>query len=143
MATQQNIENYFQGFFESYEIDLLADHRKEIYWFTKTQDVKPRKLNREYDKKIAVPFPNGTFYIYNEGESDEFIPDKWERKDGLIYMLDMNYSPDLLTLDWTDSVIGEYFRDYYTPEGIEAIQTYLGCCLTPSIYTKKQLVHDW
>ncbi len=138
VRTKKEVFSYFQKYFKKYGIDLLADHRNEIYSFIETMDFKQREVNPDWDKEIAIAIPSGTLYIRDSGKDIEFEPN-WFRKDGLVYILEVDFNKDLFVTDWQNTFIGKYFNDYYTYEGIEAVQKYLGSCLVPSIYIKKQL----
>ena len=142
VASDKTIEGYFFNYFKQRNIILRLSHLKELrqnFGYYKFDHIEVDGRELDYTKKIAIPFENGTLYIYPESGEHEFREREWNKLDYSLYRITEPYGEDLLTLDWRDSTVGRHLAEFYTEKGAEAYQLYFGSVLIPTFDLQKCL----
>lgn len=142
VSSDSTLEKYFFSYFQERGLALRRNHIRELCSSFKLYEfnhVRIEDCDLDYTKKIAIAFSNGTLYINPEKMEHDFKKNYWDKLDYSLYQVQHEYDDDLMTLDWHDTMVGEHLREFYTENGIEAIQLFFASILIPQFDLQKCL----
>ena len=91
-----------------------------------------------YRQRIAIPFTNGTLYIYPETGNREFKQEH-RKEDYCLYQVQEPFSEDLFIMDFDSSFIGQYFKEYFSDQARRFLQMFLASILIPTFKHEKAM----
>ena len=140
VVQEGTIKQYIYDVFRQSGVSLdIGNHVKELTRRTleraKTIHV-PNDNTGLYRQKIAIPFTEGTLYIYPETGKREFKY-KHRKDDYCLFQIQEPYSDDLFDMDFEGSFIGKYFSEYYSKQARCFLQHFLASILIPTYKHEK------
>ena len=142
VVQEGTIKQYIFEYFRRCGISLdMGHHVKEL---TKRTLEHAKSINVPadntglYRQKIAIPFTNGTLYIYPESKTHEFKPEH-RKEDYCLYQVQETFSEDLFNMDFDGSFIGKYFQEYYSDQARHFLQMFLASILIPTYKHEKAM----
>ena len=97
VATSNEIEKYFFDYFKQMDICLtpeMLNKSKKLLTYSNFDSAIIDSVHVDYTQKIAIPFSNGTLYIYPQENNHEFKPNHWEKRDYSVYRIEYDFSED-------------------------------------------------
>lgn len=142
VSSDSTLEKYFFSYFQERGLALRRGHIKELCSSFNLYEFKHTRIEDfelDYTKKIAIAFSNGTLYINSENMAHHFKENEWDKLDYSLYHIEYEYDEELMTLDWRSTTVGQHLKEFYSENGIEAIQLFVASVLIPQFDLQKCL----